>query len=33
MNEDQTLMQTLLMDTGEDELTITRIDTGGNLNL
>ena len=33
MNEDQTLMQTLLMDTNKDELTITPTDTKGNLKL
>ena len=33
MDDNQTLMQTLLMDTDEDELTVTLIDTGGNLNL
>ena len=33
IDEDQTLMQTLLMDTDQDEPTITPIDTRGNLNL
>ena len=33
MNEDQTLLQTLLMDIDKDEMTITPMDTGGNLNL
>ena len=33
MDEDQTLMQTLLMDTDKDELITTPIHTGGNLNL
>ena len=33
MDKDQTLMQSLLMDTDEDELTITLIDNRGNLNL
>ena len=33
MDEDQTLVQTLLMDTDEDELNITLVDTKGNLNL
>ena len=33
MDEDQTLMQTLLLDTDKDEMTITLIDTKGNLNL
>ena len=33
MDEDQTLMQTPLMDTDEDKMTITPIDTRGNLNL
>ena len=33
MDDDQTLMQSLLMDTDKDELTITPIDTGGNVNL
>ena len=33
MNEDQTLMQTPLMDTDEDEPTIIPIDTRGNFNL
>ena len=33
MDEDQTSMQSLLMDTDKDELTITPIDTGGNLKL
>ena len=33
MDEDQTLIQTLLMDMDEDEPTITLVDTRGNLNL
>ena len=33
MDEDQTIMQTSLMDTDEDELNITPMDTRGNLNL
>ena len=33
MDQDQTLMQTLLMYTDEDELTIAPVDTTGNLNL
>ena len=33
MDKDHTSMQTPLMDTDEDKLTITLIDTGGNLNL
>ena len=33
MDEDQTIMQTSLMDTDEDELTITPMDTRENLNL
>ena len=32
MDEDQMLMQTPLMDTDEDEPTITLIDSGENLN-
>ena len=33
MEEDQTLVQTSLMDTDKDDLTITPVDTRGNLNL
>ena len=33
MDKDQTSMQTPLMDTDDDKLTIAPIDTGGNLNL
>ena len=33
MEKDQTLIQTSLMDTDEDKLTITLTDTRGNLNL
>ena len=33
MDEDQALVQTLLMDTDEDEPTMTVVDTRGNLNL
>ena len=33
MDEHQTLMETLLMDTDEDEPTITLVDTRGNLNI
>ena len=33
MDKDQTLVQTLLMDTDKDEPTITLVDTRGNLNL
>ena len=33
MDEDQTLVQTLLMDTDKDELTVTPVDTRENLNL
>ena len=33
MDKDQTLMQTPLMDTDKDQLTIMLIDTRGNLNL
>ena len=33
MDENETLMQTSLMDTDEDELTIAPVDTRGNLNL
>ena len=33
MDKDQTLVQTSLMDTDEDELTIILVDTKGNLNL
>ena len=33
MDEDQTLVQTSLMDTDEDELTVTSVDIRGNLNL
>ena len=33
MDEDQTLLQTLMMDTDEDEQIIIPTDTGGDLNL
>ena len=33
MNEDQTILQTPLMDTDEDKLTITPVETRDNLNL